>query len=188
MSLYKNKYRIESARMRGHDYGSPGEYFVTINTKGMKEWFGEVRNAQMVRNEIGEIARRMWMQIPNHHTNVTLDSFVIMPNHVHGIVVLHCHRGSDVACNVATKNDIKSMSTISPKRGSLGAVIRSYKSAVTNWCHTNDQPDFAWQPRYHDHVIRNDRELSAIREYIENNPMRWDIDRNNPTSIRSWID
>ena len=88
MSLYKNKYRIESARLRGHDYSAPGKYFVTICTKSMVELFGEVKNESMRRNEMGVIAHQMRREIPNHHTNVKLDEFIVMPNHVHGILVL----------------------------------------------------------------------------------------------------
>jgi putative transposase len=154
----------------------------------MVAWFGEIRNGQMVRNEMGDAAHRIWQEFPAHHKNAMSDVFVVMPNHVHGIVVLCCDPVSDVACNVAPRDNTKPMSMISPMPGSLGAVIRSYKSAVTNWCHANDHPDFAWQPRFHDHVIRNDKELNAIREYIINNPLRWEVDHNNPAAAMEWFD
>ena len=193
MTLFKNKYRIESARLQGYDYSLPGEYFVTICAGGMVEYFGDVVNGEMKRNDIGEIAHKIWMEIPNHHEYTMLDEFIIMPNHVHGIIILceHGHGkdvanknklsivdGRDVACNVSTK--------ISPKRGSLGTVVRSYKSAVSNWCHANGYPDFSWQPRFYDHIIRNDKGLNAIREYIQNNPAQWEFDRNDPSGLYNW--
>jgi len=188
MTLFKNKYRIESARLKGYDYSSPGEYFVTICTKGMVEWFGEVVDGIMKRNDIGEFAHQMWMDIPTHHENITMDEYIIMPNHVHGIIVLledrHVSIGEktkfiiqsrDVACSVSTSITAK----ISPKHGSLGAIIRSYKSAVSNWCHTNGHDVFAWQPRFHDHIIRDEKDLNNTREYIVNNPLKWVSDEEN---------
>lgn len=176
MTLFKNKYRIESARLKGYDYSSPGEYFVTICTGGMIEYFGNVVNGEMNRNDVGEIANRLWLDIPNHHKNTMLDEFTIMPNHVHGIIIL-CENdnGRDVACNASTG--------ISPKRGSLGVIVRSFKSAVSNWCHSNGYPDFSWQPRFYDHIIRDEKGLNAIRQYIKNNPAHWDYDRNNTSGF-----
>ena len=175
MTLYQNKYRIESARLKGYDYSSPGGYFITICTKNHIEWFGVL--------EIGDIARAMWSEIPHHHLHIQLDEYVIMPNHIHGIIII-CEndRGRDVACNVSTGD----MARISPKHKSLGVVIRSYKSAVSNWCHTHGHPDFMWQPRFYDHIIRDEKGLNDVREYIYNNPMQWDNDRNHPNESLQW--
>jgi putative transposase len=173
----------------------------------MAELFGEVVQGEMHRNEIGEIAHRFWSEIPKHNKDVLIDEFIVMPNHVHSIMVLcgmrdhpngpvvgiaRTHNGdvpvSDVACNVAPSNNSNFMSTISPKRGSLEAVIRSYKSAVTNWCHTNRFEDFQWQPRFHDHIIRNEGDLARIRSYIRNNPAKWEADRDNPRRADLWLE
>lgn len=188
MTLYRNRYRVESRRLKGWDYSSLGEYFVTICTSAKVDWFGQIRDGQMLRKEMGEVAHGMWLEIPNHHRNVISDVFVVMPNHVHGIVVLCCHPGSDVARNVALRNNTKSMSRISPKPGSLGAVIRAYKSAVSKWCHANGFADFTWQPRFHDHIIRNEKQLNAIRGYILKNPLCWEIDHSNSTGKVEWFD
>jgi putative transposase len=183
MTLFKNKYRIESARLKGYDYSSPVEYFVTICTGGMIEYFGEVVDGEIKRNAMGEIAHQMWMHIPNHHEHVMLDESIVMPNHVHGIIVLcENNHGRDVACNVSTGN----IARISPKRGSLGTIVRSYKSAVSNWCHANGHPDFFWQSRFYDHIIRDEKGLNAIREYIQNNPAQWEYDRNDPSGLYNW--
>jgi REP element-mobilizing transposase RayT len=177
MTLFQGKYRIESIRLKGWDYTSPGEYFVTICTKGMVEWFGRVNGNVMQMNDIGDVARRCWIEIPQHHTDIALDEFIVMPNHVHGIIVINEHHGEnrrDVAGNVSTGTT----PSISPKSGSLSAIIRSYKSAVTNWCAKHGYDDFTWQPRFYDHIIRNDKSLNTIREYIRNNPAHWESDRN----------
>jgi REP element-mobilizing transposase RayT len=207
MSLYRDKYRIESARLKGFDYSSPGEYFVTICTKGLVEFFGEVIQSKMLRNEIGGIAHNCWLEIPKHHRNVAIDEFTVMPNHVHGILVLCGRRDhpngsasgiahtfdddvpvSDVACNVAPSNINEFMSDISPKRGSLSTMIRSYKSAATKLCHANGLEDFEWQPRFYDHIIRSNSELGRIRDYIRNNPAKWEADRNNPSPADLWME
>lgn len=203
VTLCRNKYRVESRRLKGWDYQSPAEYFVTIDTKGMVEWFGEVKERQAVCNEIGQMARRIWMEIPNHHKNVALDDFVIMPNHLHGIVVLCCHLdcdvaredslGSDANIRVATENNVKSYGGATNlhnpmlSRRSLGYIVRWYKGRVSFEIHKQN-PDFAWQPRFYDHIIRNDNELNRIREYIRNNPLRWEIDHNNPAAYMNWFD
>jgi putative transposase len=188
MTLYHNKYRIESSRLKGYDYNLPGEYFVTIDTKSMVRWFGEVEKGGMIRNEIGEIAHDMWLKIANHHKNVVLDEFIVMPNHIHGILVLSADLCKDVACDVSTRNKNNFMSTISPKSGSLSTIVGSYKSAITKWCHENGYVDFQWHSRFHDHIIRNERELNSIREYIRNNPVNWVREKNSPSELTRWLD
>jgi hypothetical protein len=100
MTLFRNKYRIESARLKGYDYSSPGEYFVTVCTDHHVNWFGTVIDGVVKYNDVGAIAQKMWMEIPNHYENVRLDEFIIMPNHVHGIIVIGGNekRGGDAAC------------------------------------------------------------------------------------------
>ena len=146
MTLYKNKYRIESARLKDWDYASAGWYFVTICTQNREPYFGEVVEQAMHLSPVGEIACQYWSEIPQHSpSNIQVDAFVVMPNHVHGIIVINDTDGRrdvacrdvacrDVACNVSTG---ATMSKISPKAGSLGAIVRSYKSAVTRWARMN---------------------------------------------------
>jgi len=185
---FRNRYRIKSARLEGYDYSAIGGYFVTICTRDRECWFGEIVGGKMQLSVIGEMARQCWQEIPNHFDNTDLDEFVLMPNHVHGIIlIIRDVDGRDVACNVSTDSDSDSknmaMSIISPKPGSLATIIRSYKSAVTRWCGKNNCPQFAWQPRFYDHIIRNEKSLIAIRQYIYNNPAKWEIDRENPESV-----
>jgi putative transposase len=181
MTLFNNKFRIESTRLKGYDYSQPGEYFVTINTKNHECLFGAVIEEGMRLSPVGKIAKNCWEEIPKHFHNVELDEFVIMPNHVHGIIIINgqCRDVAsrrDVACNVSTEK----MGWKSPKRGSLGAIIRSYKSAVSNLCHEKDFDNFHWQPRFYEHIIRGEKNLQNIRAYIVNNPIKWLSDKENP--------
>ena len=89
MSLYQNKYRIETIRSTEWDYSNPWWYYVTINTKNRVSYFGEVVNEEMVLNKLGQVAETFWKQIPIHYRNVELDYYVIMPNHIHGIIILN---------------------------------------------------------------------------------------------------
>jgi putative transposase len=201
-SLFRNKYRVESCRLKGHDYSKGGSYFITICTLGKRIWFGEILNCGMVLTEPGHIAKQLWHELSQHYKFISLDEFVIMPDHIHGILIIHPNAhtriladggddndddgfgrviGRDVACNVSTSNGsniskqpVKNefMSNISPKHGSLGSVIRSYKSAVSRNLHMI-YPDFSWEPRYYDHLIRSEGELNRIRKYIIDNPVNY---------------
>ena len=177
MKKFQNKYPTESTRLEDWDYSNPGMYFVTICSKNMVSWFGEVLDGETVLNEMGGIANKCWIEIPNHFENVKMDEYIIMPNHVHGIVeLLGDHTvGRDVACNVSTSDR---MSHISPKPGSLSAIIRSYKSAITRIIRKYHNPKFAWQPHFWDHVIRNENSLERIQNYIQNNPVNWNQNQN----------
>jgi putative transposase len=112
MDKYKNKYRIKSTRLQYWDYASPGYYFITICTKNREDYFGEIKNEKMCLNEIGDIAQKFWLEIPNHFSNVTLDEFIIMPNHVHGIVIINDDPAAFVAfvetrhCLVSTNANV----------------------------------------------------------------------------------
>ncbi len=161
------------------NYEADGAYFITICVKNRKCILGEIINGKMELSGIGEMVQKYWDQIPEHFGNIQLDEFVVMPNHIHGIVVinnLRCVHCRDVACNVSTGNI---MSRISPKPKSLSTIIRSFKSAVSNWCHKNNFAFFQWQPRFYERIIRDENELNQIRKYIRNNPIKWDLDRNN---------
>jgi len=181
-ALFRNRFRNETSRHKGFCYSNPGGYFVTICTKDNLNHFGDVIDGQMILSVKGKIASDLWLQIPMHFSWIILDEYSIMPNHIHGIIILksNCR---DVACNVRTigcnnDSDIpgssknENMSMISPKSGSLGSVIRSYKSAVSREIHMIDQV-FSWHSRFYDHIIRTDKEFCRIRKYIQENPNKW---------------
>ncbi|MCD6585624.1 MAG: hypothetical protein J7K96_07675, partial [Desulfobacteraceae bacterium] len=142
--------------------------------------FGKIENGVMQLSDIGKMAEKYWQEIPNHVPFVKLDEFIVMPNHIHGIVIIEKNDGNDcrdVACNVTTRVIDKKMSSISPKTNSLSTTIRSYKSAISKSVH-EFYPDFAWQSRFHDRIIRDNDELNRIRKYIVNNPHNWAKDDN----------
>ena len=176
MTLFKNKYRIESTRLKGWDYRNPGYYFVTICTKNREPYFGCVVHGVMALSPVGEIAVQCWREIPHHHAGIELDEFVIMPNHMHGIVII-CN--SVETLHATSLRRETSMSKISPKARSLGVIIRSYKSAVTRLAGLAGFKKFAWQARYYDHIVRDKNSLCNIRQYIIDNPARWELDREN---------
>ena len=170
-------------RLRGYDYSLPGAYFITLCTKDRKNALARVVNGRAIRSAIGEVTLRCWKEIPNHHANVEVDEFVVMPNHIHGVVVILDsltqgeNSGRGVQLNTPTGNRF---SRISPKAGFLGVIVRTFKAAVTTWCRRNGHPDFAWQRGYYEHVIRNERSLYRIRNYVRTNPERWSLDKENP--------
>jgi len=187
--LFKGKYRIPSARCPNWDYSSNGAYFITICTDKRILFFGSIKNKKLKLFEAGQIAERLWAEIPLHHPYIQLDAFVVMPNHVHGILIINTANQSDYK-EITSNADVKPpeeisndknatdfMSNISPKSGSLGSVIRSYKSACSNQINKmNPALNFKWQARFHDHIIRDDESFCRIRQYIINNPSKWNDD------------
>ena len=177
---YKGKYRSESVRLKNWDYGNNAAYFITICTKDRKHFFGEIKNSRMQVSPAGAIAHVLWYEIKNHAQPIELGEFVVMPNHVHGILILDgggCGDVArrDVACNVPTEKNHQ-MATISPKSHTVSSIIRSYKSVVTKYCNRLGL-EFAWQSRFHDHIIRNDSSFQRISDYIKNNPINWNEDK-----------
>ncbi|MCB9455210.1 MAG: hypothetical protein H6671_04395 [Anaerolineaceae bacterium] len=162
----------KSPRLQGYDYAQAGAYFVTICTHERAHLFGEVIDGVMILSRAGEIAEERWLALPNHHEGIELDVFVVMPNHVHGIIVLTGIVGTGPALSGHHAAD---NAGVVP---TLGTVIGSYKSGVTRRIREmQKQPDLrVWQARYHDHIIRNETDLNRIREYTINNPARWQQD------------
>ena len=192
MDKFKNKYRIPSARASWWNYGWSGAYFITICTQNREHFFGEIKNGKMILSPCGVLADVFWHEIKNHTQNVELGAFVVMPNHIHGILVLNYDAESVVQTIPTTpvetlhatslqrqqsgfpKNEF--MAHISPKSNTISTIIRSYKSAVTK--HANRLGiENGWQSRFHDHIIRNDTEYQRINDYIETNPLNWEQDK-----------
>ena len=176
MKKFLGKYRIPSARALWWDYFE-GSYFITICTRNRLHWFGSIQDNKMFLSPIGEIAEQCWVDIPNHCPYVQLGEYKIMPNHIHGIIDILPVDTILVETLHATSLHATSlqMGRISPKRGSLGRVLGSYKSAVSNKAHEIDGT-FKWQERFHDHIIRDADEYHRIREYIIHNPEHWEKD------------
>ncbi|HWP93249.1 MAG TPA: transposase [Thermodesulfobacteriota bacterium] len=171
MGLYKDKYRIDSTRLKDWDYSSSGYYFVTICTKKQECFFGEVVDGQIRLFETGEIAAEEWQKTEQIRQNVKLDEWVVMPNHIHGIVI--------ITNNVETTRRV--VSTLKPN--SLGAIIGQFKSVTTKRIRAKGYSDFAWQPRFYEHIVRSEESLEKIREYILNNPIKWELDEYHPENL-----
>ena len=172
--LYNKKYQIESSRLKDWDYTTPWWYYVTICTKNFRCWFGEVKNIKMILSKYGKVVEEEWLNTKNVRTNVDLDYFVIMPNHFHGILII-----KDVETSrrdVSNKNETghRPVSTLQPD--SLGSIISQFKSVCTKRIRKMGFEQFQWQSRFYDHIIRNENDLTRIRTYIKNNPMKWELD------------
>ena len=186
-NLFQNKYRIKSTRLEHWDYSSNGAYYITICTKDRECYLGNVVNRKIELSGIGEIVKKYWCVIPIYFQHVSLDEFVIMPNHLHGIVVINNENNCRDAINrVSTGIDnqkrfggiTKNCNPMLSK--SLSTIIRWYKGRSTYEINKmQNQIHFHWQPRFYESIIRNEKQLNAIREYIINNPLNWGIDRNN---------
>jgi len=179
---FRNKYRIPSSRLRGYDYARPGKYFITICTQRRKNYFGEVMKASMVLSGTGIIVRECWLNIPLHYPNVLLDEFIIMPDHLHGILIIMNGLVETPKLGFSTPGitdeEISIPETpklgVSPywKSNSIGSIINQFKRACTIKTKYSGS-DLSWQPRYHDHIIRNQKELEIIRLYIKHNPANY---------------
>jgi len=188
--LFQNKYRVESARLPNYDYGQPGYYFITICTKNRRHYFSDIIDGEMILNDVGQIAARYWLEIPKHFSNVVLDEFIIMPNHIHGIIEIRKNDGVNCRDEALPRlytppprlytGKYPNMSKISPKSKSLSVIIGSFKSICTKTINkiygTNH---FAWQSRFYEHIVRNEISLHNIQQYIYYNPQMWHRDRNN---------
>ena len=155
----------KNLRLSHYDYSQNGYYFVTICCPNMS--FGNIKDAQMQLNCKGEIARDLWLEIPVRYPAVVIDQFVIMPDHIHGIVIIKKPVGAN---------------TVRPKIvgptidfPSLSRIIQMYKGAVAKTIHQKIDPGFKWQRSFHDRIIRNEKELDRLREYVRNNPRQQDL-------------
>ena len=190
---FQNKYRIPSARASWWDYGSNAPYFVTICTKNRKHFFGKIVEGEMHLTEIGQSAYDCWNEIPNHFPFVVLDEFVVMPNHIHGIIIIDKPADGadgDGADGVQTQNFASlpvsglqsqtdhstTINKFGPQSQNLASIIRGFKIGVTKFAKTKIN-GFGWQPRFHDHIIRNEESYQRIKKYIKTNPQNWKSDK-----------
>jgi REP element-mobilizing transposase RayT len=219
MTLFKDKYRVETNRLEGWDYGAAGYYFVTICTHDRACFLGEICDGDMKLSPQGIIVAEEWQQTETMRNNVALDAWVIMPNHFHAIIALNttpvetpplarldvtsqrgetCQRHVSTDGNYGCRRDapVARLGVTVPyreetphrgvsmglKSGSLGAIINQFKSVCTKRIRAAGH-DFGWQARYFDRIIRDDRALHEIREYIVTNPLKWEMDKNHPKNM-----
>lgn len=162
MVIQEASRRRSSLRAEGFDYSTPGYYFVTICVQNKQHRFGKVVDGQMALSDAGLIVKAIWDSIPARFAQTEIDSFVVMPNHIHGIIGIGVQPGE-----------------ISEDRPILGNIVRTFKAASTVKIKRETQGMFQWQKNYHDRIIRTERELEGIRKYIEANPGMWHLDREN---------
>ena len=166
----------KNIRLNNFDYRSNYRHFITICTKNRENLLGRIEGQNLIYSAIGEIVKKFWLEIPDHFQHVVLDKFVIMPNHIHGIIKLDysqinaigtCHGMSLLKPEKRIYNQFRK-----PLSGSISVIINQYKSSVKRWCNKNGFKSFTWQSRFYDHIINNRSELYNIREYIISDPFR----------------
>lgn len=179
-----NKNKRKSIRLKNYDYSSAGEYFVTICTYDRKCLFGEIAGEEMRLSSIGSIVQEEWLRTPILRSGVSLDAYVIMPNHIHGIVVLQ-----EDDQNKKSFVGTHSCASLQRQPRSLGSIIAGFKSAATKRINeTRKMLQFpVWQNRFYEHIIRNEKDLNNIRDYIMNNPLQWKFDEENPNTTSDTI-
>jgi putative transposase len=165
----------KSLQLNQYDYAQGGAYFITICTHNHKCLFGKIIGGKMILNDPGEITRHCWLGMTNHFSMVVLDEYIIMPNHMHGIIILN---DNTVARHAVPLRHFEQFGK--PTRQSIPTIIRSFKSAATK--HINETHKIpglpVWQSNYFEHIIRHESELLKTREYIIYNPMHWTSDEN----------
>lgn len=177
------KHHRRSIRLKGHDYTSAGAYFITIVTYLRECLFGEIANGEMVLNDYGRIADEFWRSIPEHFHNVELGAFVVMPNHIHGIIVITDVEVGATQCVAPTS--ITKKPPRGPKPRSIGAIVGSFKSAVSYRLNKQYNITNIWQRNFYERIIRNDDEWNKTHLYIEANPANWTEDLENPINVKT---
>jgi REP element-mobilizing transposase RayT len=209
-----DKHHRRSIRLQGHDYTQAGAYFVTIVTHNREPLFGDVVDGEMALNAYGRVAATIWQRVPRHFPHVQLDEWTVMPNHVHGIIVITdtTHRRGDAflvrhSDDFGTAHGELSIAPqvpdgecvaptaeraipTGPPSGSLGAIVGNFKSVTSRRINRMRKTPGVpiWQRNYYERIIRNERELNAIRQYIYDNPAHWLNDAENPVAARQWRD
>jgi len=175
--------RKNSIRLKGYDYSQPGAYFVTIVVKGRQCVLGEVVDGRILLSPLGRIVEIVWQDLPNHYPHVKLDAFCVMPNHVHGIIVIN-----DLDNSIGAGSDHVGAGLRSPLWGKpaptmdhgLPEIIRGFKTfsarRINEYRNTPGQA--FWQRNYYDHIIRDDEEWQRLMDYLLANPSCWNTDRN----------
>ena len=176
--------RKSGNRLKGHDYSQPNYYYITTCTENRREWFGKIYNNEMILNRCGEICQEKLLGLPKRHNTIEIDTYKIMPNHVHAIIIINKNDGllsNGQALGLSLHN----------QHISLSKIMRDFKSFSCReinkiMCRDKAKPcpiRFKWQRSFYDHIIRNDKSLNNIRKYIVNNPATWAEDEENINCI-----
>jgi REP element-mobilizing transposase RayT len=171
-----------SIRLQGYDYSQNGAYFVTLCTQNRECLFGEIVNGEMILNEQGKIVEQCWNDLSNHYDNIELDAYVIMPNHFHGIIFI-----TDTVDNVDNVGAIHELPRQQQRRKMLlPKIIGRFKmNSAKQINQIRNTPGIpVWQRNYYEHIIRDEKSLENIRNYIINNPLQWYYDDYNPKKMK----
>lgn len=171
-----------SIRLKGYDYSQSGAYFITLCTQNREHVFGEISGGEMKLSPLGEIAYHEWLKNPNLRPNVALDVFVIMPNHMHGIILLLTSKGELHSPPIPPPLDLPANegecdSPLRSPSNTIGAIVRGYKSAVTKQINLLNPGKIIWQRNYYEHIIRHEQAYHTISDYIIDNPLKWEQDK-----------
>lgn len=178
--MFKRKFN----RLTNFDYSVPNYYFVTVCTQDKIECFGNIVDGKISLSEQGLIVSNYWKEIPTHYKGVMLDESIVMPNHLHGIVIIEdVAEATGLQSEMAASGPFRLASSEVSRRYNLSTIVGSFKNISSKTIHQAGFTDFCWQKSFYDHVIRQDESLDKIREYIRNNPLKWELDRNNPQNI-----
>ena len=192
MKYDPHKHHRRSIRLKGYDYHQPGAYFVTIVTYQRAPLFGEINGGVMHLNRFGEIVRQVWLDLPRHYPYTVLDAFTIMPNHVHGILVLGeetgrggsvSGKGSGVVNTLSGKPTLPDTDQTYPYLPEIVRALKSFSARRINQIRKMESTP-VWQRNYYEHIIRNEREYLQIKRYIQDNPLQWENDLENPARGR----
>ncbi len=180
----------QSIRFPEYDYSQEGGYFITICTHKNRPLFGKIINEALQPTKLGDLVQQAWINLPNQFPNIETDEFIIMPNHLHGIIIVGADLVSARPCQGADTRPAPTVGNMSCAFKSK--CVRDYIEGIKNcgWPRFNAK---IWQRNFYEHIIRNDRSLYKIREYIINNPLRWELDRENPNrrgndEFDDWLD
>ena len=205
MQYNPRRHNRRSVRLKGYDYSKGGMYFITICIKDRHCFFGKIEDGKMILNETGSIANKYLQEIPDHYPHTEMGEYIVMPNHVHLVLILKQTTTGDVT--VGTRHDVGTRHGVSlptdvgddiigtrhgvslprdaethtnqfgkPIAGSVSMIMNQYKSSVKQWCNNNGCEYFQWQSRFYDHVIRDEKSFKTISNYIKNNPANWNED------------
>ena len=177
-----NRHHRRSIRLKSYDYSQVGAYFVTICTHKRSCLFGDIVDGEMQLNDIGFVVRQCWLEIPSHFPHVALDAFIIMPNHIHGILWI-VETPETVGAKNCSPLPPSSTQHLRGTSKTIGSIVRGFKIGVIKLARRNTGTNIVWQRNYYEHIIRNEEDLNTIRRYIMENPLRWHIDRENPARV-----
>ncbi len=181
-ALFKNRYRVASARLPGWDYAANAYYFVTICTRDRATTLGHIEDCHVILSPAGEIANDEWQKTSDVRPDVRVDAYVMMPNHIHGILIIDRNRALTPG-QPSVETPRRGVSTSRLASGSLGAIVGQFKSVCTKRIRATGVTDFGWQPRFYDHIIRDGDSFYRIRQYIIDNPLKWESDSNTPENL-----